>query len=68
MDEQIFNMGIRTFLKELGVSSQREIEIAGRDALSKGKLEGGATLRAHAVVTIDGINLRHEVNGEIPLE
>jgi hypothetical protein len=67
MDENVFNMAIRRFLKEVGVSSQREIEIAVREAVRLGGLKGGETLTARAVVTIDGIDLRHEVVGEIQL-
>jgi len=68
MDETTFNMAIRRFLKDVGVTSQREIEIAVRDALRKGDLAGTETLTARAVVTIDGVDLRHEVSGEIALE
>src|SRR3546814_15919871 len=32
MDEEIFNMELRKFLKKVGVTSQREIETAVRDA------------------------------------
>ena len=38
MNEDRFNMDIRKFLKVVGVTSQREIETAVRDALAKGKL------------------------------
>src|SRR5207237_578869 len=34
MDEDRFNMSIRKFLKAVGVTSQREIETAVRDALN----------------------------------
>ena len=36
MDESSFNMAVRKFLKEVGVTSQREIERVVRD----GKVEG----------------------------
>jgi hypothetical protein len=67
MDESKFNMSIRTFLKELGVSSQREIEVAVREALRTRKLKGTEALTARAVVTIEGVGLRHEVTGTIHL-
>ena len=33
MDEDAFNMSVRKYLKKLGVTSQREIETAVREAL-----------------------------------
>ena len=38
MNEDVFNTSIRKFLKTLGVSGQREIEKAVRQALAEGKL------------------------------
>ena len=40
MNEDVLNTTIRKFLKKVGVTSQREIEMAVRDALAKGKLKG----------------------------
>ena len=65
MDENVFNMSIRSFLKEVGVTSQREIEIAVREAIRTGRLRGTERLAVKAFVTIEGIGLRHEVSGEI---
>ena len=67
MDEAVFNMAIRRFLKEVGVSSQREIEIAVRNAVAGGRLKGDEKLTVHATVTLDGVELHHEVDGEIAL-
>ena len=36
MDEDAFNMSVRKFLKKVGVTSQREIEQAVRDAANQG--------------------------------
>ena len=44
MNEDRFNMDIRKFLKIVGVTSQREVETAVRDALAKGKLGESALL------------------------
>ena len=68
MNEEVFNVSIRKFLKTLGVSAQREIEKAVRQALAEGKLQGNERLPARAVVTLGGIGLSHEINGEIELE
>ncbi len=36
MDEDAFNMALRKFLKEVGVTSQREIERLVHDGIAKG--------------------------------
>ncbi len=65
MDEERFNMSIRKFLKVVGVTSQREIEKAVREAVRSGKLPGGGALKAKVTLTIDQVGLRHEVEDEI---
>ena len=67
MDEEAFNLSVRRFLKKLGVTSQREIELAVRDLLDAGKLSGNETLEARAVVTVDGLEREIVVSGEIAL-
>ena len=67
MNEEALNMSIRKFLKEVGVSSQREIEKSVREALARGDLEGAMTLEARMNLTIDGVGLSHQVNGRIQL-
>ena len=60
MDEEALNTSVRKFLKTLGVTAQREIEKAVRDADAKGKLKNGERLPAKAVVTVGGIDLKFE--------
>ena len=67
MDEEVFNMELRKFLKKVGVTSQREIETAVRQALESGKLQGSETLKVKAVLTIEGLDLSHDIDGEIKL-
>ncbi|HEX5897054.1 MAG TPA: DUF6494 family protein [Thermoleophilaceae bacterium] len=67
MDEEAFNLSVRRFLKKLGVTSQREIELAVRELLDAGKLSGNETLEARAVVTVDGLEREIVVTGEIAL-
>jgi uncharacterized protein DUF6494 len=67
MDEEAFNLSIRRFLKNLGVTSQREIELAVRELLDSGKLSGDETLEARAVVTVDGLEREIVVTGDIAL-
>ena len=68
MNEDVFNMSVRKFLKQVGITAQREIETAVREALSGGGLSGKAKLPAKAVVTLAGTDLNLVVHGEIELE
>jgi hypothetical protein len=68
MNEDVLNGSIRKFLKTLGVSAQREIEKAVREGLAQGRIKGSGKFPARATVTIPGIGLSHEINGEIELE
>jgi hypothetical protein len=67
MDEDRFNMSIRKFLKAVGVTSQREIETAVRDAVKAGTLKGGERLKAKVTLTLSGVGLSHAIEGEIEL-
>jgi 16S rRNA U516 pseudouridylate synthase RsuA-like enzyme len=62
MDEDAFNMAVRKFLKEVGVTSQREIERIVREH----KVEGGK-LNLRMTLTADGTPLKHVVEGQIDL-
>ena len=68
MDEDALNRTIRKFLKTVGVTSQREIEIAVRKAVEEGRLKGNETLPATAVVTLGGVDMTVEIKGEIELD
>jgi Family of unknown function (DUF6494) len=68
MNEDVLNASIRKFLKTLGVSAQREIEKAVREALAQGRVKGSEKFPARATVTVGGIGLAHEIEGEIELE
>jgi hypothetical protein len=67
MNEDVFNTSLRKFLKKVGVTSQREIEKAVRDAVASGRLKGNEKLPAKIVLTVGGINLIHEITDEIEL-
>ncbi|MGV3635207.1 MAG: DUF6494 family protein [Pseudorhodoplanes sp.] len=68
MNEDVLNTSIRKFLKEVGVTSQREIEKAVREALAGGKLKGNESLPVKMVLTIGPLTLTHTVDGAIALE
>jgi hypothetical protein len=55
VDEEVFNMSLRKLLKKLGVTAQREIELAVREHVGGGDLQGDETLDATATVTIAGL-------------
>ncbi len=62
MDEDRFNMEVRKFLKEVGVTSQREIERVVRE----GHVQDGA-LRLRMVLTAENTSLHHVVERTIDL-
>ena len=62
MNDDKFNMSLRKFLKQVGVTSQREIEQVVREkGLTNGKL------KVKVVLTAAGTNLNHVVEEEIDL-
>ena len=67
MDEELFNMSVRKFLKNLGVTAQREIELAVREQLDAGDLQGNETLDATATITVEGLARDVVVTGQISL-
>ena len=67
MDEDKFNIAVRKFLKEVGVTSQRAIENAVHDAIKTGRLQGSEKLRAKMTLEIAAPPVRHVVEGEIEL-
>ena len=56
-----FNMSMRKFLKQVGVTSQQAIEEAMRQAGDS----SGKTYEAKVVLTVDGLDLEHVVTGQI---
>ena len=61
MDEDRFNMAVRKFLKQVGVTSQRELERVAREGSGKGKL------KVRMVLTAAGTNLNHVVEDQLDL-
>ena len=60
MDED-FNMSMRKFLKQVGVTSQQAIE----DGMRSATATAGKTFEAKVVLTIDGLEVEHTVTGTI---
>jgi hypothetical protein len=63
MDEQRFNMSMRKYLKEVGVTSQQAIEHVVRQE----HLAGKGKLKMKMVLTAEGTGLKHVVEGNIDL-
>ncbi len=59
MDNDAFNMSMRKFLKQVGVTSQQQIEEAVRAQNPSGPL------RARVVLTVPELGLEHVIEGEI---
>jgi hypothetical protein len=68
MDEDGLNIAVRKFLKEVGVTSQRVIENAVRDAVKSGQLQGNEKLRAKMTLEMVNPAIRHVVERDIELE
>jgi hypothetical protein len=67
MDEDKFNISVRKFLKVVGVTGQREIEKAVREALNAGRLKDDTNLRAKMTLEIGVLGLTHLVEEDIEL-
>ncbi len=68
MDENVLNMEIRKFLKQVGITSQRKIEQMVENSLKSGVLKSNEPLKVSVTLTVAGIGLHHEIEGEIRLE
>ena len=67
MDEEIFNMQLRKFLKNVGITSQREIESAVRAALEDGTLKGDETVKTKVTLSIESLGVSTDIAGNIDL-
>ena len=68
MDDETFNMSLRKFLKNVGVSSQREIEQAVAQALQAGAIAGTESFPATMTLSVPGLKLQVSFGGELKLQ
>lgn len=68
MNEDTFNIQVRKFLKKVGITSQREIEKAVRDAVENGKLKGNEKLEATVILRVPQAGVEVEIDDTIALE
>jgi hypothetical protein len=67
MDEEVFNLEVRKFLKRFGITAQREIEKSVRAALERHSLTGQEVLKVEATLSIPGVLPALQIDGEIAL-
>ena len=68
MDEERFNLDVRKFLKHFGVTAQREIEKAVAAGIADGRLKGKGTIKARAVLELEGFGTLERIDGDINIE
>lgn len=68
MNEDTLNIEIRKFLKNVGITSQRELEHAVLKAIETGKLNGSETLEIKMTLDAPAIGISHCIEGKIALE
>ncbi|HVS26991.1 MAG TPA: DUF6494 family protein [Burkholderiales bacterium] len=68
MNEEVFNLSIRKFLKTVGVRSQHEIEQAVTKAITQGKISGKESFPASMNLRIGELKLDVRFDGEINLK
>lgn len=68
MNDDVFNMQLRKFLKKVGITSQREIENAVRAGTDSGRLQGNETLKANVVLRVPAAGVEVSIDGDIALE
>jgi len=67
VDEDAFNLSVRKFLKQLGITAQRDIELGVRELVDEGRLAGDERLGARATVVVEGLDHEIVIEGEIAL-
>jgi hypothetical protein len=67
LDEDKLNMSIRKFLKKVGVTSQREIEVAVRKIVDEGRIQPGTPVKLRMQLTSQELGLDHTLDEEIEI-
>lgn len=68
MNEDKFNLELRSFLKRVGITSQREIEKVVRDALESGALQGNEQIAVKVTLEVEAPETKKTIEGTISLE
>jgi len=67
MDEEVLNLSVRKFLKQVGVTSQREIEKVIREAVLNGDIDQNSVCKVSMQLTVDVSDKPLIIDGEIRL-
>ena len=67
MNEEVFNLEVRKFLKKVGVKSQREIEQAVRQGIETGALTSTEKLNAQVLLRVPAVGVDVTIEDEIIL-
>ena len=67
MDEEVLNLSVRKFLKQVGVTSQREIEKVIRESVLNGDIDQNSVCKVSMQLTIDVSDKPLIIDGEILL-
>ncbi len=68
MDEDNLNLEIRKFLKQVGISSQREIENYIRKKFSKRSIKTGESIKVSMNLSSEDGELNHSIKEDIKIK
>ncbi len=68
MDEDNLNIEIRKFLKQVGISSQREIEKYIRKKFTEGSIKIGESIKVSMNLTSEDRELNHSINESLKIK
>ena len=68
LNEDIFNIEIRKFLKKVGITCQREIEKSVRNAIHNSVIKKEKILKVSVVIKIPTVKLNNRIDGRIKIK
>ena len=68
MDEDNLNIEIRKFLKQVGISSQREIENYIRKKFSEESIKTGESIKVSMNLSSEDGELNHSIKGDLKIK
>ena len=68
MDEDNLNIEIRKFLKQVGISSQHEIENYIRKKFTEGNIKIGESIKVSMNLTSEDRELNHSINESLKIK
>ena len=68
MDEDNLNLEIRKFLKQVGISSQREIENYIRKKFSEGSIKIGGSIKVSMNLSSEDGELNHSIKEDLKIK